>query len=71
MGRPSYTYDMLEVGRAAAMLQKAPQLDAEAVTAEDIMNMLTPEWRSRSWAAGSGGNLGSGQTGRYCSYRFQ
>lgn len=40
-GAASYTYDMLEIGRAAAMLQKAPQLDAEAITAEDIMNMLT------------------------------
>lgn len=40
-GAASYTYDMLSVARAAAMLQKAPQLDAEAVTAEEIMGMLT------------------------------
>lgn len=40
-GAASYTYDMLSVARAAAMLQKAPQLDAEAVTAEEIMEMLT------------------------------
>jgi 5-methylthioadenosine/S-adenosylhomocysteine deaminase len=40
-GAASYTYDMLSVARAAAMLQKAPQLDAEAVTAEQIMEMLT------------------------------
>jgi len=40
-GAASYTYDMLEVGRAAAMLQKASKLDAEAVTAEEIMEMLT------------------------------
>ncbi len=40
-GAASYTYDMLAVARAAAMLQKAPQLDAEAVTAEEILKMLT------------------------------
>jgi len=40
-GAASYTYDMLEVARAAAMLQKAPQLNAEAITAEEIMAMLT------------------------------
>lgn len=40
-GAASYTYDMLAIARAAGMLQKAPQLDAEAVTAEEIMGMLT------------------------------
>ncbi len=40
-GAASYTYDMLEVGRTAAILQKATKLDAEAVTAEDILGMLT------------------------------
>lgn len=40
-GAASYTYDMLEVGRTAGMLQKATKLDAEAVTAEQIMEMLT------------------------------
>jgi len=40
-GAASYTYDMLEVGRAAAMLQKATRLDAETVTAEQILEMLT------------------------------
>ncbi|HZD58457.1 MAG TPA: amidohydrolase [Anaerolineales bacterium] len=40
-GAASYTYDMLEVGRTAAMLQKATKLDAEAVTAEQILEMLT------------------------------
>lgn len=40
-GAASYTYDMWEVGRAAAMLQKASQLDGEAVTAEEILTMLT------------------------------
>jgi 5-methylthioadenosine/S-adenosylhomocysteine deaminase len=40
-GAASYTYDMLEVARAAAMLQKATRLDAETVTAEQILEMLT------------------------------
>ena len=40
-GAASYTYDMLEVARTAAMLQKATNLDAESVTAEQAMEMLT------------------------------
>jgi len=40
-GAASYTYDMLEVGRTAAMLQKATRLDAEVVTAEQVLEMLT------------------------------
>jgi len=32
---------MLEVGRTAAMLQKASKLDAEAITAEEVLGMLT------------------------------
>lgn len=40
-GAASYTYDMLEVGRVAGILQKATKLDAEAVSAEQIMEMLT------------------------------
>jgi cytosine/adenosine deaminase-related metal-dependent hydrolase len=40
-GAASYTYDMWEVGRAAAMLQKASRLDGEAVTAEEVLAMLT------------------------------
>lgn len=40
-GAASYTYDMLEVARTAGMLQKASRLDAEAVTAEQLMEMLT------------------------------
>ena len=40
-GAASYTYDMWEIGRAAAMLQKASQLDGEAITAEEILAMLT------------------------------
>lgn len=40
-GAASYTCDMLEVGRAAAILQKATKLDAEAITAEEILGMLT------------------------------
>jgi 5-methylthioadenosine/S-adenosylhomocysteine deaminase len=40
-GAASYTYDMLEVARTAGMLQKASKLDAEAVTAEELLEMLT------------------------------
>jgi 5-methylthioadenosine/S-adenosylhomocysteine deaminase len=40
-GAASYTYDLWEVGRAAAMLQKATHLDGEAITAEQILSMLT------------------------------
>ncbi len=40
-GAASYTYDMLEVARTAAILQKATNLDAEAITAEQTMEMLT------------------------------
>jgi 5-methylthioadenosine/S-adenosylhomocysteine deaminase len=40
-GAASYTYDLWEVGRAAAMLQKASRLDGEAITAEQILSMLT------------------------------
>jgi 5-methylthioadenosine/S-adenosylhomocysteine deaminase len=40
-GAASYTNDMFEIARTAALLQKAVKLDAEAVTAEDILGMLT------------------------------
>jgi 5-methylthioadenosine/S-adenosylhomocysteine deaminase len=40
-GAASYTYDMWEVGRAAAIMQKVSQLDGESVTAEEILRMLT------------------------------
>jgi cytosine/adenosine deaminase-related metal-dependent hydrolase len=40
-GAASYTYDLWEVGRAAAMLQKATKLDGEAITAEEILEMMT------------------------------
>ena len=40
-GAASYTADLWEVGRAAAMLQKASRLDGEALTAEQILAMLT------------------------------
>jgi len=40
-GAASYTYDMLEVARTAGMLQKASKLDAEAVTAEQLIEILT------------------------------
>lgn len=40
-GAASYTYDMWQVGRTAAMLQKATKLDGEAITAEQILAMMT------------------------------
>jgi 5-methylthioadenosine/S-adenosylhomocysteine deaminase len=40
-GAASYTYDMLEIGKSAAMLQKVRKLDAEALTAEMVFRMLT------------------------------
>lgn len=40
-GAASYTYDMLEIGKTAAMLQKANKMDAEALTAEKALQMLT------------------------------
>jgi len=42
-GAASYTYDMFEIGKVAAMLQKVKNLDAEAVTAEKVLEMLTIE----------------------------
>ncbi len=40
-GAASYTYDMLEVAKTAAMLQKVRNLDAEALTAETALRLLT------------------------------
>lgn len=40
-GAASYTYDMFEVGKTAAMLAKVVKLDAEALTAEKALEMLT------------------------------
>ncbi len=40
-GAASYTYDMLEIGKTAAMLQKAVKMDAEALTAEQALRMMT------------------------------
>lgn len=40
-GAASYTYDMLEIGKTAAMLQKIWKMDAEALTAEKALEMLT------------------------------
>lgn len=42
-GAASYTYDMFEIGKVASMLQKASKLDAEAVTAEKALEMMTIE----------------------------
>lgn len=40
-GAASYTYDMFEIGKTAAMLQKVRKLDAEALTAERALELLT------------------------------
>ena len=40
-GGASYTYDLFEVMKTAAMLQKAVRMDAEAVTAEEALAMAT------------------------------
>ena len=40
-GAASYTYDMFEIGKTAAMLQKARKMDAEALTAEKALEMMT------------------------------
>lgn len=40
-GAASYTYDMFEVAKTAALLHKVAKLDAEAVTAEQALAMAT------------------------------
>jgi len=40
-GAASYTYDLFEVAKTAAMLQKVVHLDTEAVTAEQALEMAT------------------------------
>lgn len=40
-GAASYTYDMFEIGKTAAMLQKVRKMDSEALTAEQVLHMLT------------------------------
>ena len=40
-GAASYTYDLFEVMKMAAMLQKVKHLDAEVLTAEDALEMAT------------------------------
>lgn len=40
-GAASYTYDLFEVMKTAAMLQKVVHIDAEAVTAEETLAMAT------------------------------
>ena len=40
-GAASYTYDMFEIGKTAAMLQKVRKMDAEALTAEKALEMMT------------------------------
>ena len=40
-GAASYTYDLFDVMKTAAMLQKVKHLDAEVLTAEDALEMAT------------------------------
>jgi len=40
-GAASYTYDLFEVMKTAAMLQKVVHMDAEALTAEEALSMAT------------------------------
>ncbi len=40
-GAASYTYDLFEVMKIAAMLQKVKHLDAEVLTAEEVLEMAT------------------------------
>ena len=40
-GAASYTYDMFEIGKTAAMLQKVRTLNPEALTAEKALEMMT------------------------------
>jgi 5-methylthioadenosine/S-adenosylhomocysteine deaminase len=40
-GAASYTYDLFEVMKTAAMLQKVKHLNAEVLTAEDVLEMAT------------------------------
>jgi len=63
-GAASYTYDMLEIGKAAAMLQKVRKLDAEALTAEMALRMLTLGGAEVLGMEKETGSLEIGKTGR-------
>jgi cytosine/adenosine deaminase-related metal-dependent hydrolase len=60
-GAASYTYDLWEVARAAAILQKAIHLDSEAVTAEEILSALTIDGAK---ALGLDSQIGSLEVGK-------
>jgi cytosine/adenosine deaminase-related metal-dependent hydrolase len=60
-GAASYTYDMLEVMKMAAMLQKVKHLDAEALTAEEALEMGTLEGARVLGLADSVGSLEPGK----------
>ena len=60
-GGASYTYDMLEIAKTAAMLQKVRKMDAEALTAETALTLLT---RGGAEVLGIGDQTGSIETGK-------
>ncbi len=64
-GAASYTYDLFEVGRAAAILQKASRLDGEAVTAEEILAMMTIDGAR---ALGLDSEIGSLEVGKRADF---
>ena len=64
-GAASYTYDLWEVGRAAAMLQKSTRLDGEAITAEQILAMMTIDGAK---ALGLENQIGSIEVGKQADF---
>ena len=60
-GAASYTYDLWEVARSAAVLHKATQLDGEAITAEELLAMMTIEGAK---ALGIDSEVGSLEVGK-------
>jgi len=60
-GAASYTCDMLEIGKTAAMLQKVRKMDAEALTAEKTLEMLTLGGASVLGQSGKTGSLEIGK----------
>jgi 5-methylthioadenosine/S-adenosylhomocysteine deaminase len=69
-GAASYTYDLWEVGRAAAILQKASHLDGEAITAEQILAMLTIDGARALGIADQVGSLESGKRADFIAVDF-
>jgi len=60
-GAASYTYDLFEVMKMAAMLQKVKHLDAEVLTAEDALEMATVDGAR---VLGLGDQVGSLEPGK-------